>query len=486
MNAPILIEEPELEFGVGRHIDVRFGIMNRGAWGRGRPESPTSISLGVVGTTQSIEGILAWLGKCQAGIDAKPSKQPNLFPRFPGFGDESCFGCGIACDSRWQRAVRSSDIEQLASRRSADELVEAAVALFLEEIRWLKENTPVKAIVCAVPYRMLELMDRPADSPSPNEDEDTPEVGSLHLDFRHLLKAKAMPLDRSVQLVLPSTYGQKMPKKSSARRDSQIDRALQDEATRAWNFHTALYYKGGGTPWRLTRDPNEFQTCYIGITFYRTLNARSVASSLAQVFNERGDGIIVRGGEARLDEEDRTPHLSRDQIQDVVSKAMLRYKKEHGHLPARLVAHKSSWFDNGERDGCLAAIRSVGVDQVDLLSVSRSLTRLYRLGVYPPIRGTFLSLDAKHHLLYSRGSVQFFETYPGMYTPRPLQLRLEYGDQTPTHLAKEVLGLTKMNWNNTQFDNSMPITLAAARQVGNVVKYIPDDAEINPHYSFYM
>ncbi len=140
MNASILIEEPELEFGVGRHIDVRFGIMNRGAWGRGRPESPTSISLGVVGTTQSIEGILSWLAKCQTGVDAKQSKQPNLFPRFPGFGDDSCFGCGVTCDSRWQRAIRSSDIEQLASRRSADEFVEAAVDLFLDEIMAEREH----------------------------------------------------------------------------------------------------------------------------------------------------------------------------------------------------------------------------------------------------------------------------------------------------------------------------------------------------------
>ena len=31
----------------------------------------------------------------------------------------------------------------------------------------------------------------------------------------------------------------------------QASRPLQDEATRAWNFHTALYYKAGGTPWRL-------------------------------------------------------------------------------------------------------------------------------------------------------------------------------------------------------------------------------------------
>ena len=29
------------------------------------------------------------------------------------------------------------------------------------------------------------------------------------------------------------------------------------EATRAWNIHTALYYKAGGIPWRLVRDAAE-------------------------------------------------------------------------------------------------------------------------------------------------------------------------------------------------------------------------------------
>ncbi|MEU9156236.1 hypothetical protein AB0D59_38245 [Streptomyces sp. NPDC048417] len=29
----------------------------------------------------------------------------------------------------------------------------------------------------------------------------------------------------------------------------------QDEASRAWNFHVALYYKAGGAPWRFLRNP---------------------------------------------------------------------------------------------------------------------------------------------------------------------------------------------------------------------------------------
>jgi hypothetical protein len=39
------------------------------------------------------------------------------------------------------------------------------------------------------------------------------------------------------------------------------------------------------------------------------------------------------------------------------------------------------------------------------------------------------------------------------------------------HVAAEMLVLTKMSWNNTQFDNGLPITIAAARHVSEVLKY---------------
>ena len=73
-----------------------------------------------------------------------------------------------------------------------------------------------------------------------------------------------------------------------------------------------------------------------------------------------------------------------------------------------------------------------------------------------------------------------------MYVPRPLMLRCHVLGQPLRRIAHETLALTKMNWNNTQFDNGMPITIAAARQVGQVLKYLGDEQEIAPRYSFYM
>jgi hypothetical protein len=89
-------------------------------------------------------------------------------------------------------------------------------------------------------------------------------------------------------------------------------------------------------------------------------------------------------------------------------------------------------------------------------------------------------------VLCTRGSVEFFETYPGKYLPVPLRLRCESTEQTQKFLAREVLALSKMNWNNTQFDGSEPVTLRASRKCSGVLRYCSVGLPIEPRYSFYM
>jgi hypothetical protein len=79
--------------------------------------------------------------------------------------------------------------------------------------------------------------------------------------------------------------------------------------------------------------------------------------------------------------------------------------------------HETSPHNEAELDGFREALDANGVDSADFLSVGRSYTRLFRDGGYPTLRGTFLSLDRRTHALYTRGSVDFFATYPGMYVP---------------------------------------------------------------------
>ena len=58
-------------------------------------------------------------------------------------------------------------------------------------------------------------------------------------------------------------------------------------------------------------------------------------------------------------------------------------------------------------------------------------------------------------------SVQFFHAYPGMYVPRPLELTVANSEAPLRQLANEILSVSKLNWNNTQFDGGEPITARA-------------------------
>ena len=93
---------------------------------------------------------------------------------------------------------------------------------------------------------------------------------------------------------------------------------------------------------------------------------------------------------------------------------------------------------------------------------------------------------SRNYLLYTRGSVPYFETYPGMYIPRPLEVRLFAYDESPDRICDEILALTKMNWNNTQFDRRFPITIECAQNVGKILKYLDESDPMQLKYSFYM
>jgi hypothetical protein len=457
--------------------------MNYGPLDYTSPLAPKNIRLGIVGTPRTIESVQRWLERCQVGISAKPSRQPNLFPRFPGFGPDSSFRTSLVTGSQLQRPISEREFDGLIRSASADQIVVEAVKMVLAELQYLAQNTNANVVMCAMPMSLLDALKRDEETGAePIQDADDEEERGL--DFHDMLKAKAMALGKPTQMIWPMTYGKTKRRRRKRRRRRAGQ--LQDEATRAWNLHTALYYKAGGKPWRLIRAPSQLTACYVGVGFYRTLDESKLLTSVAQVFNERGDGIIVRGAAATVSKDDLQPHLKATHAYDLLDDALETYRDEHHTLPARVVLHKTSTYNEEELEGFTEAATNQRVYSVDLISVSQTLTRLFRVGVYPPLRGTSLSLDDQMHMLYTRGSVDFFTVYPGLYVPRPLLFRCAHTEQTPRFLAQEILALTKMNWNNTQFDGAEPITIKAARQVGSILKYVDEGSPIQPRYSFYM
>jgi hypothetical protein len=88
--------------------------------------------------------------------------------------------------------------------------------------------------------------------------------------------------------------------------------------------------------------------------------------------------------------------------------------------------------------------------------------------------------------LYTKGSVDFYQVYPGMYVPDPISIRPVEMHHQPEQLAEEMLALTKLNWNHSQLDGRLPITLRAARKVGDVMRHVPEGGSVARRYHFYM
>jgi hypothetical protein len=481
-----ILTEPDLEFAYGgRHSDPRHGIDFFGPADMLDAHIST-VRVGVVGTQESIDGVKRWLETCTKEIPAKTSHLGHLYVPFPGFNAERTFHSVIETSPRLERTIAKRHLDKLEGVNPLN-ATQSAVDLYVAELKVLDEERTCDIVLICRPEKLVDTGTR---STRRKDSDDGDATGATMSgpnpagqgDFHSLLKAAALQFRQPLQIIKRSTWdpGFREPK------DAQV-RRKQDHATIAWNLHTALYYKAGGVPWRLPRYSGEKSSCYVGVSFYPGANPDRMETSVAQVFNQRGDGVIVRGAPARVSHTDRQPHLTDGDARDLLNDALTRYRSEHSQNPARLVLHKTSSFTEAEAAGFHAAADDHHIPVLELIWITRSESaRLFRRGEQPALRGTLLSLDEKQHALYTRGATPFYRVYNGPYIPRPIGLRLHSTESSPEALASEILALTKMNWNATNLDGADPITLRTAARVGDILRHLGPDVSPQASYAFYM
>jgi len=463
------LPEPLLEFGTGTHICPRAGIEQMGVYDKRDELRRTELRIGVVGRGEGVDLLDEWLAKCRAGLERKAgSKLPNLFRGFGGISPDHGFLTRIINSPQYTRTLQKSEINSALKLETRATRIDRAVALFYEQVRFLAENRAVDVIVCVLPNELFDSVTTRAEGEAADNE--------LEYNFRRILKARCMHLGTPLQLVREKTI---LITKNSGDQ--------QDPATKAWNFATALYYKGNRTiPWRLVEDNAKPPSCYIGIGFYKSRDGETVSSSLAQVFDEFGHGIILRGTPVSIDKKNRRPYLSEEQAYELLRDALDEYDRALQHMPARVVIHKSSHFRESEQVGFRRALEEKSIRSRDFVAITGTDIRLFADKNYPPKRGTLLAMSESDGVLYTRGTVDFYKTYPGMYVPNPLRITAYDQDSSLESLCEEILGLTKMNWNNTQLDGRLPITLECASKIGDIMKYVDPKERPQVSYSYYM
>ena len=465
------IEEPLLEFGIDKHCCPRQGIANYFVYDTNFKVRKTQIIVGAVGLSEDMEKLDSWIELCKSYIAPKENnKQPNLFPSFCGFNLVTGFKSDFLTSDEINRTINISDLKSILKIKNHFERIEKAIELFYNHVKFLAQNKLVDVIICVIPkeFENKIVKEEPRQLEESIEDEN-----DFEINFRRALKAKSMHLGKPLQLI---------------KEHSLIDgKTVQDSATRAWNFCTAIYYKANQTvPWRLERNPKDLNTCFIGISFYRSRDKKTIQTSVAQLFDENGNGVILRGSQVEINKVDRQPHLSEEQAYNLIEQALNEYKFAQEHFPSRIVIHKSSNYTYEEIAGFTEIINKLGINSSDLVTIQDGSIRLLRDGFYPTLRGSLLTFNEKDLLLYTKGSVEYYQTYPGQYIPTPLRISIVKNDVSPLKICKEIFSLTKMNWNNTRFDGKYPITLACSRKVGEIMKYLGSEETPQIRYAFYM
>lgn len=458
-------EEPGLEFGGGReHVSPKHGIILFGPRSVDQGQRhPKTVRVGIIGSGRSTESARLWINACAQGVSGD-----GAHTDFPGFRDDRGFYSDLQFDDAWNETVTQNEVNRLKGPRLRRDRFEQCLHLISDKLRLLSQrDRPPDYVVLALPNESLEhckVVDfRDA------------EKGEVHRDLRRALKAIAMGYRLPTQILLQRT--------SEAEPDS---RNIDHRSRCAWNFFTSLYYKVGGVPWA----PQNLApgTCYVGVSFHRSLGSlsRNYFTSLAQAFDEHGDGLVLRGQDFHWDtaKNGSSPHLSAELARDLIDSVLRRYRDEMKQVPRRVVIHKTSKFWPKERDGFEDALS--GVYEYDLLAVAPTEDiRMLRDGQYPVLRGSQITVG-QHHFLYTTGYIPALNAFPHGHIPAPLQVYDHVGDTPLETLLYEILVLSKMNWNAANFGGLMPITLKFSRLVGEIMREIPASQAPLPQFKFYM
>lgn len=509
-DAGVLYEPRILFGGQHSHVDPKTGISLYGPYSQAneRERSLTNIVVGLVGPPSLIADAEGWLQACQ-GLLANDGREPFSRPHFPGFNRDSPFQCDLCFGASWTQTIKESMLQAVLTEPDERVRIKKVIDLYLDAIDVLHGRiSRPDVILCCIPdevvavcttlskrgkpkkrtaSRFEQKLRRATASGQqwlfselqPDPPADNPTEG--HQNLRRGLKAESMQFGIPTQLMLSRSL------QTLERRQTPGIRAVQDIATRAWNFTTALYHKAGAAPWRLEGVDDD--VCFVGVSFFReTLEENpKLRTSMAQAFTASGDGFVLRGNSIEWDDSgiERSPHLDEKSAASLIRDVLQLYQKQNnGSLPNRLVVHKSSRFVDAELRGFRSACATV--PQHDFVSFGYRGVQFYRTGDYPPVRGTYIKFSDTEFTLYSDGYIPYLRTYPGPRVPRPLEIMEHFGDSPWTSMLREVLCLTKLNWNTADFASSMPVTIAFSRKVGEILAELPADISPLPAYRYYM
>jgi hypothetical protein len=91
----------------------------------------------------------------------------------------------------------------------------------------------------------------------------------------------------------------------------------------------------------------------------------------------------------------------------------------------------------------------------------------------PVLRGTAYRISRRRALLWTMGYIPRLQTYPGREVPNPLSVEICRGEADLDVILRDIMELTKVNFNACIFADGLPVTLRFADAVGEILTAAP-------------
>jgi hypothetical protein len=498
MNSLIRIREPRLEFAFGQGLeDPRDGLTLFGPY----DTSVYGVRAGVIGTKEGIRRFNRWVKSIQepVGIDYAERYRPP----FPGF--EAAFRIPWKAEPIIEVEIDPVEIARCLSLDDRHIRIFETVDVFaarLSEAKKSEEVTPDvwfvvipdKVHQLCTPESFVPVADRtvaqgkmkPSTARSyltqPSLFSDFDEEAEPYFyepDFRRQLKGKLLWEGILTQIVkestiaphdFPDAFGN--PARNLQKRMAEV----------AWNLCSATYYKMGARPWKLSGIREG--VCYIGLVYKRDEKNvdKSAACCAAQMFLDSGDGVVFKGRVGPWYTGKRGHyHLSRNAAEALLSKALADYRKRRDNRdPIELFIHGRTTFNDEEWTGFeAAASKSTRVVGISIRHADDF--RLYRRDHdLPVLRGLGLIRSEKTGFLATNGFVPRLQTYYGSEVPIPISVTVNRGEADIQTVMRDILALTKLNYNSCRHSDGLPVTLKFADAVGEILVSGPQKSQDPP------
>lgn len=500
MTLDIRIEclpEPNLLFGSNeKGVEPRRIMAKHGAADK---SAPRELRIGIVGPAAEVQLARAWLPRLNRMAIAR-EKSARRYPNWPGA--QQALGVTFVIEDRFVRAIDEERLNLALHRTSSVEKFDELVELFDARIQSFFGDARPDCIIVCLPDELADMrISNPRLSAQEREalerlqQEEEQEQMSLFQPTPEELKAAEELRTQAEDLLFRTFYRalkarimthQNPVPVQVMRRDTflRADDEGQSNATRAWNLATSLFYKSGHEPWRPADLPGN--TCFIGVSFHNLKRREGdvVYASVAQAFSNEIEPFALKGSLVPHEQRrERQPYLNEEQAATLIKEVLDKYEALAGMLPKRVVVHKTSMYQPEEEAGFRFAAES-RVPACDLVWMRSTAFRLIRKGMQEPWRGTLCNVGEEAYL-FTMGYVSWWDEYPGPHIPAPLEIGA-CGKTDIRERARELLALTKMNWNSSEGLGRYPITISFARKVGMLMTELPDNQIPNPSYRFYM